>query len=174
MGPSWWECACSVTPSCLTLWDPMDCSPPTSSVHGILQSSILEWVAMPSPRGYSWPRDQTCISCITGGFFTIWATGRLNDGNSAFIIRDIREIPSSCSLSPFHEDTVRRWPSASQGEDPQQEVNLPALWSWNSQPPGLGEINVCCLNLSVYKILLWKPKMAKTVSFLGSVLEEMG
>ena len=160
--------------SCLTLWDPMDCSPPTSSVHGILQARILQWVAMSFSRGSSWPRGQTCISCITGGFFTVWATGRLHNGNSAFIIRDIRELPSSFSFSPPHEDTVRRWPSASQGEDPQQEVNLPALWSWNSQPPELGEINVCCLSLSVYKILLGKPKLAKTVRFLGLGLEEMG
>ena len=39
--------------SCLTLCDPMDCSPPGSSVHGILQARILEWVAMPSFRGSS-------------------------------------------------------------------------------------------------------------------------
>ena len=43
--------------SCLTLCDPMDCSPPGSSVHGILQARILEWVAMPSSRGTSQPRD---------------------------------------------------------------------------------------------------------------------
>ena len=40
-----------VTQSCLTLWDPMDCSPPGSSIHEILQARILEWVAMPSSRG---------------------------------------------------------------------------------------------------------------------------
>ena len=58
---------------CLTLCDPMDCSPPGSSVHGILQSGILEWVVTPSSRGPSWPRDRTQVSRITGGFFTIWA-----------------------------------------------------------------------------------------------------
>ena len=47
---------------CLTLWDPMDCSPPDSFVHGILRARIQEWVAMPSSRGSSQPRDQTCIS----------------------------------------------------------------------------------------------------------------
>ena len=46
----------------LTPCDPMDCSPPGSSIHGILQARILEWVAMPSSRGSSWPRDQTHIS----------------------------------------------------------------------------------------------------------------
>ena len=41
----------------------MDCSPPGSSVHGILPARILEWVTIPSSRGFSWPRDQTCVSC---------------------------------------------------------------------------------------------------------------
>ena len=51
-----------VAQSCPTLCDPMDCSPPNSSVHGILQARILEWVAMPSSRGSSRPRDRTHIS----------------------------------------------------------------------------------------------------------------
>ena len=48
-----------VSQSCLTLCNPMNCSPPHSSVHGILQARILEWVAMPSSMGSSQPRDQT-------------------------------------------------------------------------------------------------------------------
>ena len=48
-----------VTQLCPTLWDPIDCSPPGSSVHGILQAKILEWVAIPFPMGSSWPRDRT-------------------------------------------------------------------------------------------------------------------
>ena len=51
--------------SCLTLCDAMDCSPPGSSVLGILQTIIPEWVAMPSSRGSSQPRDRTCISYIS-------------------------------------------------------------------------------------------------------------
>ena len=47
--------ACLV-PSIVSLCDPMDCSPPGSSVHGILQARILEWVAMPSSRGFFWAR----------------------------------------------------------------------------------------------------------------------
>ena len=50
--------------SCPTLCDPMDCSPPGSSVHGILQARILEWVAISFSRGSSWPRDQTRVSYI--------------------------------------------------------------------------------------------------------------
>ena len=53
-----------VAQSCLTLCDPMDCSPSGSSVHGILQPRILEWTIIPFSRGSSWPRDWTLISCI--------------------------------------------------------------------------------------------------------------
>ena len=51
--------------SCLTLCNPIDCSPAGSFVHGILQARILEWVAMPSSRGSSWPRDRTWVSYIS-------------------------------------------------------------------------------------------------------------
>ena len=50
-------CVHVVIKSCLTLCDPVDCSPPGSSVHGILQARVLEWVAIPSPRGSSQPRE---------------------------------------------------------------------------------------------------------------------
>ena len=60
--------------SCLTLCDRMDSNPPGSSVHGILQARILEWVAFPFSRGSSPPRDRTQVSRIVGGFFISWAT----------------------------------------------------------------------------------------------------
>ena len=59
---------------CLTLCDPMDGSPPGSSVHGILQARILEWVTIFFSKGSSWPRDWTQVSCIAVRFFTLWAT----------------------------------------------------------------------------------------------------
>ena len=64
-----------VSQSHLTLYDPMDCSPPGFSVHGILQVRILESIAISFSRGVSRLRDQIQVSCIAGGFFTIWATG---------------------------------------------------------------------------------------------------
>ena len=63
-----------VAQSCQTLCNPMNCSLPTSSVPGVSQARILEWVAMPSSRGSFAPRDQTQVSCIAGRFFTVWAT----------------------------------------------------------------------------------------------------
>ena len=56
------------------LCDPMGCSPPGSSVHGIFQARILEWVAISFSRGSSRPRDQTWLSCIASRCFTSWAT----------------------------------------------------------------------------------------------------
>ena len=63
--------------SCPTPWDPMDYNLPGSSVHGILQARILEWVAIPFSKGScynpeTW--DWTQVSCIVGRLFTIWAT----------------------------------------------------------------------------------------------------
>ena len=56
-----------------------DSSPPGSSVHGIFQAGILEWVAIAFPRGSSQPRDQTLVSCIPGKYFTIWVTREVTD-----------------------------------------------------------------------------------------------
>ena len=63
-----------VTQSCPFLCNPMDCSPSCFPVHGVLQARILQWVAMPSSRGSSWPRDWTWVTFIEGRFFTNWAT----------------------------------------------------------------------------------------------------
>ena len=67
-----------VSQSCLTLFNTMACSLPGSSVRGISQARVLEWVAMLSSRGSSWPRDQTSVSCIAGGFFTTEPLGKTN------------------------------------------------------------------------------------------------
>ena len=87
----------------------MDCSPPSSSVHGILQARILEWVAMPSSRGSSQPRDPTRVSRIAGGFFTTWATreaqgrGSLRAKCPQFCFKETKmsSYDSSAFLSPF-------------------------------------------------------------------------
>ena len=81
-----------VAQSCLTLCDPIDCSPPGSSVHGTLQTRIPEWVSISFSRGLSWPRDRTWVSCIAGRFFTVW---------------DTREVPHY--LLGEWKPTVLRW-----------------------------------------------------------------
>ena len=57
-----------------TLCYPVDCNLMGSSVHGILQTRILEWAAISSSRGSPWPRAWTQVSCKGGRFFTLWAT----------------------------------------------------------------------------------------------------
>ena len=69
-----------VSQSCLTLCNPMDCSPPSSSVHGILQARILGWVAISFSKGSSQPRDQTQVSCVGR-----WILYCLSCGGSTFL-----------------------------------------------------------------------------------------
>ena len=75
----WQDCMrAQLLQSFMTLCDPMDCSPPGSSIHGILQPGKMEWVAMPSSNRSSQPRDRTgvsCDPCIAGRLFTHWAPG---------------------------------------------------------------------------------------------------
>ena len=70
--------------SCLTLCKPVDCNPSGSSVHGIFQARILEWVPISSSRGSFWPRDWTCVSCISciaGGFIIAEPLGNIVTNN---------------------------------------------------------------------------------------------
>ena len=67
-----------VAQSCPTLCDPMDCSLSGSSVHGIFQARVLEWIAISFSRESSWPRDRTWVSHIAGRHFTVWATREVN------------------------------------------------------------------------------------------------
>ena len=83
----------------LTLWDSTDCSPPGSSVHEILHARILEWVAMPSSRGSSRPRDGTqvsCSSCIAGGFFNTRATWEtlLGKLGASLVAQMVKNLPA--------------------------------------------------------------------------------
>ena len=68
------ESESEVAQSYPTLCYPMDCSLPGSTVHGIFQARILEWVAISFSRRSSWPRDRTWVSCVVGRCFPIWAT----------------------------------------------------------------------------------------------------
>ena len=60
-----WTCVCEYAQSCPTLYNPINCSPPGSSIRGILQARILEWIALSSSRGSSRPRDQNFVSYVS-------------------------------------------------------------------------------------------------------------
>ena len=69
-------CCFLVAKLCLTFFDPMDCSPPGSSVHGIILARILECLAISFSRGSSWLRNRTHISCTASRFFTTKPPGK--------------------------------------------------------------------------------------------------
>ena len=97
---------------CPTLCDPMDYSPPGSSVHGMLQARILEWAAVPFSRGSSPPRDRAQVSPITGRFFTVWAICKSHSlgGELARSVSDWNTEGASAQwLSTHHssEDTLK-------------------------------------------------------------------
>ena len=105
-----------VAQSCPTLCDPMDCSPPGSSIHGIFRARVLEWVAISFSRGSSRPRDWTQVSCIAGIHFTVWATltlaleknSRINMTRKAeFIMRKLHSR-SYIQVFPWR---LAQWPS---------------------------------------------------------------
>ena len=89
-----WMCVL-VPHLCLTLRNPMDYSSPDSSLHGILQARILEWVAISFSRGFSQPRDRTQVSCTADRCFTIWAT-RWNQTHE-------KMWWYKCFMSPYHK-----------------------------------------------------------------------
>ena len=145
-----------VTQSCPTLCDPMDCSPPSSSVHGVLQARVLGWGALPFSGGSSQPKDQTQVPCIAGRVFTAWATTEALfwrtclPGSEAFKgVLKINEVLWGCpnlmglvsrrrgcgDTGPRGEGLWGhggRWPSPSQGEKPRRKPVLQTAWPWSS------------------------------------------
>ena len=140
-----------VAQSCLTLCDPMDCSLPGSSFHGIFQARILKWVAISFSRISSWPRDWTWVSCIVGRHFTFWATYK-------GILLLVSHWVMSNSLQPLDL----------------QHARLPCAFSWqNSISLCTASFHIPRPNLPVTPGVSWLPTSAfqspimKRTSFLG-------
>ena len=85
---------CEVTQSCPTLCDPMGCSLQGSSVHGIFQARVLEWVAISFSRGSSQLRDRSRVSRIAGRHFTVWATRE--PLKAAAAAKSLQSCPTLC------------------------------------------------------------------------------
>ena len=106
------ESESEVAQSCPTLCNPVDCSPPSFSIHGILQARILEWVAISFSRGSSLPRDWTQVSCIADRLFTIWATREASSGIEIFkksvsLMRNfLKRFSSNIKINPKEEDDI--------------------------------------------------------------------
>ena len=117
---------------CPTLCDSMDCSPPGSSAHGILQARILEWVAMPSSRGSSPPRDGTRVSCVScTGRQVLYHCVTWEALQTPYICANIRYWSFSCWLASLYllvfELLLSSWKS--------EETPGSSIWSTH---PGCG------------------------------------
>ena len=123
-------------PSCLTLCDPTDCSPPGSSVLGISQARMLDWVAIPFCRGSSWPRDRTHISCIASRFFTTESRGKPKGGQQEikFKASKQREIRVSHQRMQANPETLTRWNTLMSKE--KEKVHQKGSWKKRGRGPG--------------------------------------
>ena len=95
-----WVCPQSLQ-SCPTL-QPHGRQPPGSSAHGIPQARMLQWVAMPSSRGSSWPRDWTRITCMAGRVLTAEPLGRPNNKHECLVSETDLVKPPGCDDHPYH------------------------------------------------------------------------
>ena len=123
---------CLVTQSCPTLCNLMDWSPSGSSVHGILQARMLEWVAMPSSRGFSHPRDWTQVSCVAGRFFTFWATREAHDKARQHVKKQRHHFTSKGLYSQsygFSSSFAWMWKLGLKKAE-HQRVDTFELWTW--------------------------------------------
>ena len=93
------KCAMLVVQSCPILWNPMGCSPPGSSVHGILQARILEWVAIPFSRVYSQPTD---LSCMQADSLPSEPLGKPRENHNSVKPRE-RELRGQISEKPIRD-----------------------------------------------------------------------
>ena len=109
------------------LCDPMDCSLPGSSVHGILQARVLRWIAIAFSRGSSRPRNQTRVSRIAGRRFTVWAT---------------REALCQCTPHAIYSFiSCTSFPGSSDGKASACNVEDPGLIPGSGRSPGEGNGN---------------------------------
>ena len=94
--------------SCLTLCNPMDCSPPASSVHAILQARMLEWVAVPSSRGSSRPRDGNWVSCGSCTAAKLFIAERPESPNTSRYNIKLWDIPMTEFYAGIKRRTIKR------------------------------------------------------------------
>ena len=117
----------------------MDFSPPGSSVHGISQARILEWVAISFSRGYSWPSDQTISHALAGGLFTTKSPGMSYKAyvwspQKAEVGKNNGELKSQREGSHFLLQNISIFPDLNKVGLPESQ-NLPRLLDLNSYCP---------------------------------------
>ena len=147
-------CVCSVAQLCLTLCDPMDCNPPGSSVHGILQARILKWVAIPVSMESSWPMGQTRVSCLE---YTL-----SNMVTHVSVVRLWRKKITKYLINP------NLWEKAMAPHSSTLAWKIP----WMEEPGGLQSMGLLrvghawATSLSLFTFMHWRRKWQPTPVFL--------
>ena len=166
------DCCCLVAKSCWTLCNPTDYSPPDSSVCGISQARILEWVAMTSSRGFSWSRHRTLLSCVRGRFFTAEPLGKPQGADGGDLITKscptlatpwTAALQAPLSMGFSRQEYWSGLPFLSPGDlpDPGIEPRSPALQA-DSLPTGVGGGGWGCKNKKANRTGWTKSGMIKT------------
>ena len=124
-----WKRESEVAQLCPTLCDPMDCSLPGFSVHGILQARILEGVTISFSRGSSWPRNRTWVSHIGGRCFNLWATREAHTSSQSWDLNLCGWFSNKCwqgsGVTGIHTPLRRVWTSKFSKED---NLAIPIKW----------------------------------------------
>ena len=145
------EAVCMHAQSCPTLCDPMDCGPPGSSVHGISQARLLEWVAMSFSRGSSRPRDWTnifCGSCIGRQILYHWATWKPTE-------EDESEREWNCSVMSSSFLMHALWPT-----------RLLCPWDFPGKSTGVAAISGTNLNITTDLRPIWMVLILKDLNYV--------
>ena len=165
---------------CPTVCDPMDYSPPASSLYGISQARILEWVAMPSSRGSSQPKDQShvsCVSCIAGGFFTHWVIREFKHSNKEIDSYQVKLEKIHCliwvSLGKGNPQLFEQsYCSTSEKAMAPHSSTLAWKIPWTEEPGGLQSMGLWRVghdwttSFSLFTFMHWRRKWQPTPVFL--------
>ena len=165
---------------CPTVCDPMDCRLPASSVHGISQARILEWVAMPSSRASSQPKDQShvsCVSCIAGGFFPHWVIREFKHSNKEIDSYQVKLEKIHCliwvSLGKGNPQLFEQsYCSTSEKAMTPHSSTLAWKLPWTEEPGGLQSMGLWRVghdwmtSLSLFTFMHWRRKWQPTPVFL--------
>ena len=128
-------CSCLVSKSCLPLYNPTAWGPPGSSVHGISQARMLEWVSLSFSRGSSWPKDWTRVSCTAGRFFTIRATAAAAKSlqSCLTLYNPIDGSPLGSPVSGILQARTLEWVA----------ISFSNAWKWKVKVKSLSCVQLC-------------------------------
>ena len=165
-----------VSQLCLALCNPVSCSLPGSSVLGILQERILEWVAIPASMGSSWTqRSNPGIPHCQIDSLPYEPRGKPKTSKEVFQIKwghnDKEETQRALSLSLFVYRWKVMWPFGEKvpfyesEREVIPELTLLVSWFWASCFQNCEKTNLCCLSPRVYGILLWQPKQTDASTY---------